>query len=606
MSTFAGVQSRDTITVAQQSLGPEDRVVPAMLDVIFMALLRNTAFQDEARRFVRVNQFNPVTESHYALLWDVLTYMHDQGLSCSHTTVCTEIHRVLHNNPLCIHPTFHPLLLQQDQKGLVWSAFTSPETDIDVHAARVYLRHFLRERMIATPLRRFMEGVEPGETPMGLDDFLTTLGRQREMIQSLQTLPLVSTVPALTDTLAPSAVIHPSGIDWIDSRITGFREGDVVGILGVTGGGKSTLGAHIAVAGAKLEYTNARRAGREGRWVAFFTYEEDAKKMQPRIWSAGMQIQRDRLANLTNPSLQLSTRDNLQPYERNLFGPNSTEVTCEQERWQTASLWLNRHLALFDMSGSADFPNAGKGYIAEVVACLESHQHRMRTSPLTVVLDYVGLMCRNYISHNNMQDDQLRTLLTEFGNTARREIAERFHCTVVALHQIAASEGGRSATALLHHTMAQESKAFAENMAACACIGSADQQSGCRRVNWSKVRYVPQERVEPITVRINDQYSLMDDVSSTYTVDETTRRFITQDAAAQMHGSAAAASQAAATAERATQVSPNPPQMETHTGRSAPAGGSAITNQPSRRRQPPAADPAATPPSNLDPTNVLE
>lgn len=604
MAAFAGVSNRDTITVAQQSLGPEDRVVPAMLDVIFMALLRNTAFQDEARRFVSVNQFNPVTEAHYALLWDVLTHMQAEGLACSSTTVCTEIHRVLHNNPMCIHPSFHPLLLQQDQQGLVWSAFTSPDADIDVNAARVYLRQFLRERLIATPLRRFMEGVEPGETPMGLDDFLTTLGRQREMIQSLHTLPLVATVPGLTDTLAPSAVMHPSGIDWIDSRITGFREGDVVGVLGVTGGGKSTLGAHIAVAGAKREYTHASREGREGRWIAFFTYEEDVKKMQPRIWSAGMQIKRDRLADLTNPSVQLSTRESLQDYERNLFGPNSTETSCEQERWQAASVWLNKHLALFDMSGSSDFPNAGKGYIPEVVAYLDAYQQRMQTFPLTVILDYVGLMCRNYIAHNNMREEQLRTLLTEFGNTARREIAERFRCTVVGLHQIAPSEGGKSPIALLHHTMAQESKAFAENMAACACIGNADQQTGCRRINWSKIRYKPQEQVEPITVRINDEYSLMDDVSAAYVVDEASRRFITHDAAAQMHGSAAVAAGAATAEARATQVSANPPAIETHMGRAAPGGGEGITNQSSRSRTRAANNVVA--PANLNPMNTLD
>lgn len=603
MATFAGAQNRDTILAAQQNLGPEERVVPAMLDVVFMALLRNTAFQDEARRFVRVNQFNPVTEAHYALLWDVLTHMRDQGLACSNTTVCAEIHRVLHNNPMCIHPSFHPLLLQQDSHGLVWSAFTSPESDIDVNAARFYMRHFLRERAIATPLRRFMEGVEPGETPMGLDDFLTTLTRQREMIQSLNTLPLVATVPSLTATLAPSAVMHPSGVDWIDSRILGFREGDVVGVLGVTGGGKSTLGAHIAVACAKREYTNARTENREGRWVAFFTYEEDVKKMQPRIWSAGMQIKRDRLADLTSPALQLSTRDNLQSYERNLFGPNSTETTCEQERWQAASVWLNKHLALFDMSGSTDFPNAGRGYIPEVVACLDAHQHQLGTMPLIVVIDYVGLMVRNYMNHNNLREDQLRTMLTEFGNQARREIAERFRCTVVALHQMAPSEGGKSPTALLHHTMAQESKAFAENMAACACIGTADTHTGCRRINWSKIRYRQQERVEPVTVRINDEYSLMDDVSTAYVVDEASRRIITRDAAAQMHGSAAAATNEATAESQATTVSPNPPAIETHTGRASPAGGDGITNQSDRRRRPPA---AVQVPPNLNPTAVLE
>jgi hypothetical protein len=522
-----------------------------MLDMIFMCAMRAQTFFDEARRFVRNNQFEPVNEPHYSILWTVLCALRDAGSRFTHHNVMTEVHRVLESNPGYLHPNLQPHLTLQTPQGIIWTAFNASVEEIDLHTARAYLRDFLHERTVASPLRRFMASVSLGEVPLGLNEFLDTVVNQRQSIQTMDTLPLVLAVPDLNTILEPPLIYNPTGIDWIDNPLGGVCEGDAIGIIGGTGSGKSTLAAHIAVSCAKRENLRAMQEGRAPRWVAFFTYEESVKKMRVRIWSAGFQIERARLENLTNPAAQLTSRANMLPYEYQLFGPEGQAVS-EQERWVAGSQWMNRTLALFDMSGSAEFPSAGKGFIPEMVACLDAESQRRGTPPVLTITDYAGLTCRNYIAARDLDDNSLRPLLAEFGNRQRREIAERFGATSLIMHQIAPAEGQRGPTALMHHTMASESRAFAENLAICGCIGNPDPQTGCRRLNWSKLRHRPQEQAPPITLRISDQFAIMDDVSSIYSVDDSGRRFVLKELLNQVHGGGAAQPQAA---------TPNPPNV---------------------------------------------
>lgn len=533
-----GENYHDPIVAAQQNYGPASPIIPAMLDTIFLCFMRSPVFFDEARRFIRQNQFDEAREQHYRALWQSLCTLRDQRSAFTNLNVITEIHRMLVDDAMAIHPSLQPLLLTQDQRGIVWAAFNAPVEEVDVHTARGYLREFLQERTVASPLRRFVDSVNIGETPYNFNEFLDTIITQRDAIRTMDTLPCVIAAPDLHTVLEAPSIFHPTGIEWIDSRLGGIREGDAIGILGGTGSGKSTLGAHIAVETAKREYEIANQQNRNPRWVGFFTYEESVKKMRVRIWSSAFQIQRSRLERLTHPATELTTRETLLAYERNLFGNSVDEAVSEQERWVAGSRWLNQTLYLFDMSGSADFPHAGRGFIQEIVACIEANVIRTGTTPKEVVIDYAGLVCRNHMAAQNMDEGSLRHLLAEFGDRCRRDIAERFGCTVIILHQIAPAEGQRHSTALLHHSMASESRAFAENLAACGCIGNADPSTGCRRFNWSKIRYEAQEKVQPVTLRIDEHFARMENVDELYVVDDAGRRFVPKDAAERIHGGA--------------------------------------------------------------------
>lgn len=566
-----GDRQLDPIVVAQQHRPAASRVIPPMLDFIFMCAMRSVSFFDEANRFVRENQFNEATEQHYIMLWRALSHVREDGGAFTHANVMVELHNMLSTDPGWLHPEYQGYLLREDRYGLVWSAFNAPTEEIDLHTARSHLRAFLNERTVANPLRRFIESVGNGEHPSGLNEFLAQINSQQQLVESMTTLPVVQTVPGLHDTWEAPLIYHESGLSWIDDPVHGlggFTEGDAIGILGGTGSGKSTLGAHIAVECAKREYSNAISEGRSPRWVAFLTYEESVKKMRVRVWSAGFKIQRERLQNLTHPASQLTHRGNMLEYERTMEGVDPDNLLSEQERWVAGSEWMNKTLKLFDMSGSREFPNAGRGFIPEIAACIDATAMQLGVPPLAILIDYAGLVCRGYMDINNMDDSRLRHLLSTFGNRIRREVAERFSATAIVLHQLAPQEGQRSSTSLLHHSMSSESKAFAENLTACGCIGNPDPQTGCRLLNWSKIRYQAQEKVRPVTLRVDDNFARMDNVTDIYAVDSSSRRFVLRTAMEQVSGGVPSGQRG---------PSPNPPQIGIN---AAPAPVSAEDDDP--------------------------
>jgi len=525
----------DTVAAAQS---PGQGLVPFsdhQMSGMFTGLLRCRTFFNDARRLLARNQFNPGSEDHYVLLWDVMCRLCDHYDQWTCDMVLLEVYQALEQNPGMMPPVVQHMLTATDMSGIVFAAFHTPTEHISIPYCRDLLREFLEERTVVAPLRYFMESAGPNLLPENFDNFLDGINEQRSRVRSMQDMPLVESAPDLNQQLTPSAVKHLTGVPFIDGPLGGMREGDTNGIIGVTGAGKSTLGAHMAVDMAKNSWDRASETRKKPGMVVFFTYEEEAKKMYPRIWSAAFKIRRNKLEDMTKPADTLTTRANMEEYERRLSEKEGGGL-CEQERWQVGRHWLNQCFKLFDMSGSGEYPNAGAGYIAEMAACLEWLVGQTGNPIRAIVVDYAGLVCKRYMRINNIDDSRLRNFLSSFGDEVRREISERFACTSWILHQIAAQEGTRRPTKLLHHSMASESKAFAENMAVCGCIGTPDQATGVRMLNWSKVRYTQQDQVPPVPIRINDQFAIMEDMSARFEIDPTTQRFIDRNDTTQFQG----------------------------------------------------------------------
>jgi hypothetical protein len=166
------------------------------------------------------------------------------------------------------------------------------------------------------------------------------------------------------------------------------------------------------------------------------------------------------------------------------------------------------------------------------------YQHAQRTGRgyRSVFMDYAGLSCDRYMAAQNMDESQLRHLLRRYGEECKKKIAERFNCTVWVAQQIRGEACNKNPTALLHHNDAAESKSFAENMALCACIGSVDRNSGCRVLNFSKVRYKPQERVPPATFRIHERFAIIEDMTNSMVSDASGSRFVPREEAERVRG----------------------------------------------------------------------
>ena len=189
------------------------------------------------------------------------------------------------------------------------------------------------------------------------------------------------------------------------------------------------------------------------------------------------------------------------------------------------------------MSGSEQFPNAGSGYVDEIVSVLEGIKIlNNEYGYFSVIIDFAGLACERYLHAAGLEDGQLRHLLKGFGDRCRREISERYRCTTWIMHQIAPSNATKSPTQPLHHSMAAESRAFAEYLAICGCLGVPDPKTGCRLLNLSKTRYARMETVEPVTLRINDLFARFENVGDAFKVDTVGRAFVATQLYNQIHG----------------------------------------------------------------------
>jgi len=535
MKLPASLLRTDPGLVAQQLQPATPLMSRQLIDMLFVGMARCPEFFDECRRFIKPSYF-PAWEAQYQVLYHVMCELRPHHRMFNYTLLHIECYDFISRNLGVCDEQQALQLLQKNSYGLLFHIFTLPSEEIDLAQCRRYLQRFLMERVIATPLRQFMSQVSDQAIPERLTEFLDLVQDRRREIQAAVDLPVVDIVPDPTKPIKPPAIYNMTGVDFIDGPLGGQREGDANGILGVIGAGKSTLAAHMGVQMAKTEFLRAFDEKRAPRLSVIFTYEEAAEKLQPRIWSAAAQIRRDKLERLTHPQEQLSHAGALEEYELKLAGEGERKEG-EFERWVKMSGWLPEVLWIADMSGSEQYPNSGSGYVDEIVSVLEGIKIRSGGKAyLSILIDFAGLVCERYQQINGMDDSRLRHLLKGFGDRCRREISERYRCTTWIFHQIAASNATRSPTQALHHSMAQESRAFAEFLAVCGCLGVPDPTSGCRLLNWSKTRYSRQETIEPMMLRINDLFAQYEDVSEQFRIDDGGRAFVTRSVYNQVHG----------------------------------------------------------------------
>lgn len=526
----------DPALIAQRPQPTQAEITPGAVEWLFICFAHDRTFFNDALALVNEAHFLP-NEEPLKLLWRVLCHVIPTYGAVTYDNLRLTYDQVLRETPqLALTPDQLEIIERPNHDGLLFSV-ANPPPDLlnagNISMARGFLQKFLYERSIVMPLRRVVQPTFMGGMPADLPGFLRQIDAQQNRLSSINGMPVANLTPSIDEHIDPSYVFKRTGVSFIDGPLGGQRVGDACGIIGPTGGGKTTAAIYAATTTAKQCYMEYL-AGGVKEAVVFVTVEEETAKLRPRIWSNAFQIPRDKLEQLTHPASQLTNRDNLEEYERRLAGENNVangEILSEIERFQMGSLWLKEHFILLDLSGSDAHPGAGYGYIPEVASYLDRLQQERQISFRSVYLDYAGLLVERHLQASNVRDPEraYRSTLKSFGDEFRRSISERFSATSWILHQLRGDLGTASPTRLMHHSEAGESKDFAVNMAVCACLGTADQRTGCRRWNYSKVRFRAGEQIAPITLRINDYFAKMDDVSSMFTVDEATRQFLSVD-----------------------------------------------------------------------------
>jgi hypothetical protein len=421
-------------------------------------------------------------------------------------------------------------LFRPDENGLLYAITNSallvdnsPAGQSNVQLANTMLQRLAQERTVVDQLRDTLNPSKPG-VPQ-LRDVIQDVSDRLNKITASQVLPRVSMSPVFGAPTPPAAVVSPTNCLFIDSRLGGQRVGDVNVLLGPTGGGKSTTALDLAVCCAQQSWVDSNYGERNPAPVIFFSVEEEAVKLRPRIQANWFRIPRAFLEGDINWDT-FSTSQNLKPYELDMQAGQPRQLG-ERERYMLHADACERTMHVLDLSGSDAFPEVGGGYIPELAAYVDRIVSQAGVPPKAIIVDYAGLLVERFMDQKHSDADRaLQYGLRRFADTFKKLILSRFPTTAWILQQLKGAAAEYPPTKLLTHADCGACKDFAVNAAAALIIGTADPATGCRFVNFSKTRYVDNSSIRPAIVQIDRQFANIVDVTDAYHCDRMSRQFM--------------------------------------------------------------------------------
>ena len=431
-------------------------------------------------------------------------------------------------------PEDEDLLFGEDEEtSLLANLFSQDNKSLTYSTGEKTIEQFLMERAIASSLINRVNKMREftGFVDMKEADNLTRMAEEAKRIASIsRKVELETLAPPLEEfNKAKIQKIVPCGIEWIDDHIdNGQRYGDVNGIIGPTGAGKTTLASQIFAANVDEAFKDARDKG-DNRICVFFTYEQKSFELQQKVFSNAFYIARNSLKSNMHLSETLSngTTIPLKEYEIGKFGGKS-----EAERYEEKRAIFSKHGVIRNMSGVADIFDdekmielkryKGTGGIPEMVDDLKYIQDATGMGIRAVFVDYVGLVSERQFSVS--EDAKIvYNSMKRFGDVVRKDIAGEFNCVVWLLHQMSGAANKAKATTPLSHADAEGCRSLANNMANCLCLGNQDygdskREGGCLYLTFSKTRNSPGSgfAAKNLILKHSSLYARLDDVTLYY------------------------------------------------------------------------------------------
>jgi RecA/RadA recombinase len=317
---------------------------------LFLAhLLRSQKVFLQANRLLKLEYFEEPNESPYKLMWACAQWFyseHKQLIPVEH--LYTALLDRMKGSPRFSRPE-----MQQNVLNLAHRIFSIPAENLIPDAAFAQLTSFINMRGVAP---RMSEAVEKGAD--GIREFISSIKRDSipQVVTGAEAIaPFLS---ALRLGVLPRI---PTGVQFVDILLNGGpRLGEVYGLLGESGGGKTTLSNQIGVSSAKRKQR-----------VAVFTYEEPVSNeyLIP-VYANAAGISRNALELSVDPSTHSFDAD--------------TKSKLDQAQAQ-----VGKYLSFYDMSGITD--KKGYGGVEEISSILL--QAREAGNPFeAVIIDWFWVM----------------------------------------------------------------------------------------------------------------------------------------------------------------------------------------------------------------------
>lgn len=357
------------------------------------------------------------------------------------------------------------------------------------------LRRFMTTRIVKGRLQTILNS--PGELDSAPRNMHTVLEEWQQRAQRIAGIGVsvknTAMMPEFGGNILLPPPATPTTIPWIDNYIGGFRPGDIIGVLGPFGGGKTTMLVSATVRMAEQYYLRG-----EKKLAVYVGFEDGNEKMNYLFWSAAGRIDRKLFLNGGSPAdvwASFSTSSSLKPYDKNLpENKNGKILLGERERWEMSMKWLNSHMCYLDFSHSDADKSRGKGGAEEIAAAIDRLVEETGMEVGLLSIDYAGLVVERMLDKAGDKfryQEQITRPIKQLPDQLRRAISDRHKCTILLAHQLAPGETAKTAThKYIDHTSSQGGKSFAENLHSCVCINKRDPDTGVSTFYWSKIRAI--------------------------------------------------------------------------------------------------------------------
>jgi len=468
------------------------RLARPQIEAMLCGVVRDEAIYIQVREHLAPGTFSQVGEAHFELLLESLYDLIDEGrykpAEVPHPAMAMQIQHKLTYEGFSVEDRLEDEIFgTDDDPGLLHWIYSYPAEDINRDFILDLVRGFLMERTINAEIRDLV-GDDPDEVRLGIEDKLAEFVVKTEIIKSVGVSHSYEFMPEVYQ--ATPIVRFPTGASWIDNRLGGHACGDVNGVIGVFGGGKTTTGTMLTVNAA--DYFRSRvleDPGSRPKVAVFLTYEEHpARDVRPRLFCAAASIWKETVEEMTSFD-DLSRTGNLRDYERKWWDEQGVTDPAlrlgERERLQAAASRLNAHIRIEDMRA----PGRGGGGVPEIVGRLESLRQTKQVDIGLVVIDYVNAMARRRLKHTGAElDKKMRAEVVGLPEDIKQQVAERYGCPVWLLQQYNAEANKKSAGAKMHIADSAESRMFGENLAFCIGIGVFDPDTKVGQAHFVKAR----------------------------------------------------------------------------------------------------------------------
>lgn len=497
------------------------RMTPSLVESMVIRLLSHSGLFQEARGVLKPSHFDN-TESHFSAIWAAALQCDEEFSRVTFETLSDRVEELLSDagEELSPHQVEGIFGTDADSPGILyWALVQVDPADVDLEQGRHLLRRFLEERVLADELRNALE-FAPGGVPSNLPAIIERANRQRERITNIQEDPVELGIP---DNWEPESLnIWPTMLPFLDTPMDGgHARGEVYGILGPFGVGKTTLGIQLCVEQCRYWHDREVEYGEDGGQVYFFSYEQSATEVRRKAIACAARIHMSTMNTLTGEDC-LSTPDNLKQYEVDMFtragllAGGAPAPPGERMRYEDVKEMLRNHLRIVDLSGGSK-KRTGDGYVSEIAAILDNSVRKNDSTPRMVCVDHVWLAAYRHMQSQGMDERRLRHFITMFGDDMKTKVAERFDIPCWLLHQYNGDANKASPAKLLHHTQAAESSSFAMPLSFCFCIGNKDQQSNTAQMACTKRRRSGNP-LPPSILEIEGEFSTLVDRTDAFVV----------------------------------------------------------------------------------------